>query len=64
MTKVTIDNNEYELDSLSQKAQDNIATLQFVQSELNRLQAQIAVYKTAEVSYVTVIKQEIDNSNS
>ncbi len=64
MAKVTIDNNEYELDSLSQKAKDNIATLQFVQAELNRLQAQIAVFKTAEVSYVAVVKQEIENSDN
>ena len=64
MTKITIDNKEYELESLSKKAQDNIATLQYVQSELNRLQAQIAVFKTAEVSYLTVINQEIESNNS
>ena len=63
MTKITIDSKEYELESLSKKAQDNIATLQYVQSELNRLQAQIAVFKTAESAYITVVNQEIENSN-
>ncbi len=64
MTKITIDSKEYELESLSKKAQDNIATLQYVQSELNRLQAQIAVFKTAESAYITVVNQEIENSNT
>ena len=64
MTKITIDSKEYELESLSKKAQDNIATLQYVQSELNRLQAQIAVFKTAESAYINVINQEIENSNT
>ena len=64
MTKITIDSKEYELESLSKKAQDNIATLQYVQSELNRLQAQIAVFKTAESAYITVVNQEIENNNT
>ena len=64
MTKITIDSKEYELESLSKKAQDNIATLQYVQSELNRLQAQIAVFKTAESAYINVVNQEIENSNT
>ena len=60
MAKVTIDGNDYDFDSLSQKAKENIASLQFVQEELKKLNAQIAVYQTASNAYTSVIKEELD----
>ena len=61
MAKVTIDGNDYDFDSLSQKAKENIASLQFVQEELKKLNAQIAVYQTASNAYSSVIKEEVDS---
>ena len=59
MTKISIDNKEYELDSLSDKAKSNVASLRYVQSELQRNNAQIAVLKTAEVAYTNALKNEL-----
>ena len=62
MASVTIDGKEYDLDNVSQKAKENITSLQFVQAEINRLNSQLAVYKTAAAAYSSVIKEELDPS--
>ena len=59
MAKITIDGTEYDTDQISDEAKANLASLQFVRSELNRLQAQTAVYKTSEVAYTNALKQTI-----
>ena len=64
MAKVNIDGKEYEFDDLSDKAKANLISLQFVQGELKRLDAQVAVYKTAEVGYVKELKSELDNNEN
>tara|TARA_B100000579_G_C22613039_1_gene748182 strand:+ start:683 stop:865 length:183 start_codon:yes stop_codon:yes gene_type:complete len=59
MPQITIDGTEYDTDQFSDEAKANLASLQFVKSELNRLQAQTAVYKTSEVAYMNALKQTI-----
>ena len=61
MATITIDGKEFEYDSLTDKAKENLVSLQFVQTELKRVQAQIAVYKTAEIGYAKALKAEMDN---
>ena len=51
MPTITIDEKEYEFDQLSQDAKNQLASLQFVDSELQRLNAQIAVLQTARNAY-------------
>ena len=62
MAKVNIDGKEYEFDNLSDKAKANLVSLQFVQAELKRLDAQVAVFKTAEIGYVRELKGELDDN--
>ena len=59
MAKVNIDGQDYEFDDLSDKAKAQLLSLQFVQGELKRLEAQIAVFKTAEVGYIRELKEQI-----
>tara|TARA_B100000579_G_C22302917_1_gene607997 strand:+ start:359 stop:550 length:192 start_codon:yes stop_codon:yes gene_type:complete len=63
MTKVNIDNKEYEFDELSDKIKATLVSLNFVQTELKKLSAQEAVYKTAEVAYQKSLKQELDSKD-
>ncbi len=63
MAKVNLDGKEYDIDSLSESAKAQVASLQFVQSELLRLQAQTAVYKTAEAAYINALKKDVDENN-
>jgi hypothetical protein len=51
MTTIKIDEKDYELESLSEEAKAQLASLQFVDAELQRLNAQSAVYQTARVAY-------------
>ena len=60
MAKVNIDGKEYEFDDLSDEAKAQVVSLQFVQGELKRLDAQIAVFKTAEVGYLRELKEQIN----
>ena len=60
MTSIKIDDKEYNLENLSEDAKQQLASLQFVQNEIKRLEAQIAVYKTASMAYSKVLKEKLD----
>ena len=51
MSTITIDNHAYDLDTLSDEAKAQLQSLQFVDAELARLQAQAAVLQTARIAY-------------
>jgi hypothetical protein len=51
MTTISIDNKEYDLESLSEDAKAQLGSIQFVDSELARLQAKAAALQTARLAY-------------
>ena len=59
MATITIDGKEYESDELSDSAKQQLVSLQFVQTEIKRLESQIAVCKTAAVAYTNALKEQI-----
>ena len=61
MATIKIDDVEYDSDNLSETAKAQVVSLQFVQSEINRLKSQLAVYQTAASGYQTALKSELDN---
>lgn len=56
MPTITIDNKSYDLDSLSNDAKAQLASLQFVDAELARLQAQAAALQTARNTYAKALQ--------
>jgi hypothetical protein len=48
---VTIDNIEYAVDSLSEDAKAQFASLQFVDQKLAQIEAEVTVYQTARIGY-------------
>lgn len=56
MPTITIDNKNYDLDSLSNEAKAQLASLQFVDQELTRLQAQAAALQTARNAYAKALQ--------
>jgi Family of unknown function (DUF6447) len=56
MPIIKVDNKEYERDTLSDEAKKQLQMLQYVDSELSRLQAQSAVLQTARAAYVNALK--------
>ena len=57
--KITIDNKEYALDSLSCEAKAQLASIQFVDNELARLQAQAAALQTARMAYSKALQEAL-----
>ncbi len=56
MTKITIDEKEYDVDDLSDEAKAQVVSLNFVDAELNRLQLKVAAMQTARNAYGTALK--------
>jgi hypothetical protein len=59
MTTITIDGKNYELDSFSDEAKAQLASLQFVDNELARLQAQAAALQTARMAYAKALQDAL-----
>jgi hypothetical protein len=59
MPTIKIDNIDYDLDSLSDDAKAQLASLQFVDTELQRLQSQAAVLQTARMAYVKGLQKAL-----
>ena len=60
MPTITIDGKDYDLEDLSDNAKQQVANLQFVKNELQRLEAQIGVFKTASSLYSNALNNEIN----
>ena len=59
MPIIKIDNKDYELDSLSEDAKGQLLSLQFVDAELQRVNAQSAVLQTARVAYAKALNEAL-----
>jgi hypothetical protein len=55
MPTISIDGKEYDVDSLPKEAKAQITSLQFVEAEFQRLNAQIAVVMTARAAYMKAL---------
>ena len=55
MPKITIDNQEYELDTLSAEAKAQLLSLQITDQKIAELQAQMAIYQTARLAYARAL---------
>jgi len=63
MTKVTIDEKEYETDDMSEDAQAQLLSLQFVTGEVQRLQAKLAAMQTASSAYGAALKEALEGED-
>ena len=59
MATIKIDDKDYDTDNFSQEALATLNSLKFVRSELLRLNASIAVFKTAEAGYTKALQDQI-----
>lgn len=60
MAKIKIDNKEYETDDFTAELNAQITSLKYVDVELRRLQAQMAVMQTARTVYSDAIKASLE----
>lgn len=61
--KVTIDGVEYDTANLSDNGKAQLASLQFLEVQMNKLQSEIAVYQTAKGAYNAALKAELETQN-
>jgi hypothetical protein len=59
MPKITVDGVEYNTEDLSENGKAQLASLQFIEVQIKKLQAEIAVYETAKRGYITTFKEAI-----
>lgn len=59
MPLISIDGKNYDYDELSEQAKAQLASLQFVDNELSRLQSQMAVMQTARSAYANALNDAL-----
>ncbi len=59
MPTITIDKVEYDLDTLPEKAKQNLQMLKITEQEIVRLQAQLAIHQTARAAFAKALKDAL-----
>ena len=62
MPKIKLDDIEYNTEDLTDKGKANLASLQFLEGQMNKMPNEMAVYQTAQRTYVAALKAEIEQS--
>ena len=63
MPQINIDDQPYDFDTLSDEAKAQLGSLRFVDSEIARLQGQIAAFQTARLAYAQALKTELGKTD-
>lgn len=63
MPKITVDGIDYNTEDLSDNGKAQLASLQFLEVQMNKIKAEIAVYQTARNSYVSALKAELEKQD-
>ena len=64
MATITIDDKEYDVESLSDESKAQLVSLRYVDSELERLQAQAAALQTARIAYGRALKETLEEGKA
>lgn len=62
MPKITIDDIEYNTEDLTDNGRAQLASLQFLELQMQKIRNEMAVYQTAQRSYIGALKAEIEKS--
>ena len=60
MPKITVDGIEYNTEDLTENGKAQLASLQFLEAQMNKLKSEIAVYQTARSAYIAALKAELE----
>lgn len=63
MAIVTIDDKEYETDDMSENARAQLVSLQYVDTEVQRLQANLAAMQTAANAYRVALGEALNSED-
>ena len=62
MPKIKLDDIEYNTEDLTDKGKANLASLQFLEGQLSKMRNEMAIYQTAQRTYIAALKAEIEQS--
>ena len=60
MPKITVDDIEYNSEDLTENGKAQLASLQFLEVQMQRLKSEISVYQTARSAYLSALRVELD----
>jgi hypothetical protein len=60
MPQITVEGIEYNTEDLSDNGKAQLASLQFLEAQMNKLQNEIAVFQTAKAAYTVALKAELE----
>ena len=60
MPKITVDGIEYNTEDLTDNGKAQLASLQFLEVQMNKLRNEIAVFQTAKAAYLQALKAELE----
>ena len=63
MPKITVDEVEYNTEDLTETGKATLASLQFLESQMQKMRNEIAIYRTAQISYIAALKAGIEKSD-
>ena len=61
MPKITVEGIEYNTEDLTDLGKAQLASLQFLETQMAKLKSEIAVYQTARNSYIAALKEDVEN---
>lgn len=59
MTKVKIDDIEYDTDEMSEQARNTLVSVRFVDQQIKQKGHELNIAKTARAAYATALKKEL-----
>jgi hypothetical protein len=62
MPKIKVDDIEYNTEELTDNGKAQLASLQFLEVQMSKLQNEISVYQTARNAYVAALKVELEKT--
>ena len=63
MPKITVDGIEYNTEDLSDNGKAQLASLQFLEVQMSKLQNEITVFQTAKNAYISALKAELQKES-
>ena len=62
--RITIDDVEYNTEDLTENGKAQLASLQFLETQMKKIQSEIAVYQTARNAYIAALKAELEKDQA
>ena len=60
MTKITLDDLEFNSEDLTDTGKAQLASLQFLDVQMKTIKQEVSVYQTARNSYIAALKSELE----